>query len=227
MTFRAGGHIVLNPTIPLLSLSLYGLNKHVTFHSHWLPMHPIVSRLLTPIRQQTRLTSTFMLCAFCVLLGLALSLIRPEANVIAQAQTPDAAEAEAIGTIDPIPERFQLGAELYLESCTSCHVGVPPQTLPVQTWQLILDDPEHYGVRIPPLMNPSRLIIWQYVQHFSRSIKEGEPLPYHLAQSRYFKALHPRVNFEEDVTLRQCISCHPGANGYNFRQLTPDWTDAP
>lgn len=134
---------------------------------------------------------------------------------------------EDIGTIDPIPDRLQLGAELYLESCASCHVGVPPQTLPLQTWQVMLDDPEHYGVWIPPLVDPARLLIWNYVKHFSRSIREGEQLPYHLSESRYFKALHPRVEFEEDVTLRQCISCHPGVSGYNFRQLTADWDNAP
>lgn len=187
------------------------------------------------MHQRARLTTSFFVLALCALLGFGLSLLRPSLGAIAQAQIPTDADPsvapnsviEQIGTIDPISSRFQLGADLYQESCASCHIGVPPQTLPVQTWQLILDDPEHYGVWIPPLVDPSRLLVWQYIRHFSRSIKEGEQLPYHLAQSRYFKALHPRVSFEEDVTLRQCISCHPGANGYNFRQLTPDWIDAP
>ena len=197
-------------------------------------MHPIVSRLLTPISQRTRLTTTVLLCGLCVFFGLCLSLIHPEVGAMAQAQVPSTpsdvtseATSETVGTIDPISDRFQLGADLYLESCTTCHIGVPPQTLPVQTWQLILDDPEHYGVWISPLVDPPRLLVWQYIRHFSRSIKEAEPIPYHLSESRYFKALHPRVDFQEDVTLRQCMSCHPGANRYNFRQLTSDWDDAP
>ena len=149
-------------------------------------MPSIVTRLLTLVRRRTRLTTTLLLCCLCACLGFGLSLMRPDYGVMAQ--TPDTASAstpDPIGTIDPIPARFQLGADLYLESCTSCHIGVPPQTLPVQTWQLILDDPEHYGVWIPPLVDPSRLLVWQYVRHFSRSLKEAEPIPYHLSEYQF------------------------------------------
>ncbi|NET47614.1 MAG: hypothetical protein F6K09_02580 [Merismopedia sp. SIO2A8] len=136
-----------------------------------------------------------------------------------------------IGTIDPIPDRYQLGAELYLEKCATCHIGVPPQVLPLQTWQQVLDDTQHYGERIPPLVDPARLLIWQYISHFSRSLKEGEPVPYHVESSRFFNALHPRVDFSAtvsgNVTLRQCITCHPGAGAYNFRELTAEWNNAP
>jgi len=159
-------------------------------------------------------------------MGCSLVLQGLERPVIAQPAASAIANDTQIGTIDPIPARHQLGAELYLEACASCHIAIPPQVLPVQTWEAVLQDSEHYGVRIPPLIDPPRLLIWQYLRTFSRSLTESESVPYHVAQSRFFKALHPRVPLERDVSLRQCISCHPGANGYNFRQLTSEWDDA-
>ncbi len=44
---------------------------------------------------------------------------------------------EEIGTVDIIPDRYQLGQELYLENCASCHIGIPPAVLPTQTWQRV------------------------------------------------------------------------------------------
>ncbi|NEQ95166.1 MAG: hypothetical protein F6K30_00240 [Cyanothece sp. SIO2G6] len=93
--------------------------------------------------------------------------------------------------------------------------------------QRILEDTQHYGGQLPPLVNPNRLLIWQYIRFFSRSIKEGESIPYKLAASRYFTALHPRVTFESRIALGQCAICHPGAGAYNFRQLTAEWDNAP
>ena len=178
---------------------------------------------------------TVLLFGLCSLVGLGLSLVHQSVSAPVQAQVTVAENDDqgvdmgtaAVGTIDPIPAQYQLGADLYLDNCATCHIGVPPQVLPLQTWQQLLQDSEHYGVRIPPLVDPPRLLIWQYLRHFSRSIKEPEAIPYHVAESRYFKALHPRVEFAEDVGLRQCISCHPGASNYNFRQLTAEWVDAP
>ncbi|NJO72256.1 MAG: cytochrome C, partial [Oscillatoriales cyanobacterium RM1_1_9] len=67
------------------------------------------------------------------------------------------------GTVDWIPERYQLGQQLYLENCSSCHVAVPPQTLPTQTWQQLLQDSQHYGVQIQPLVDPQRVLVWNYL----------------------------------------------------------------
>ncbi len=128
-----------------------------------------------------------------------------------------------IGTVDVVPERYQLGQELYLENCATCHIAVPPAVLPTQTWQRILQDSQHYGVNIKPLVDPSRLIVWQYLQTFSRSQAKEEETPYRLNESRYFKALHPQVKLPRPIELSSCVSCHPSAADYNFRSLTPEW----
>lgn len=128
-----------------------------------------------------------------------------------------------IGTVDVVPERYQLGQELYLENCATCHIAVPPAVLPTQTWQRILQDSQHYGVNIKPLVDPSRLIVWQYLQTFSRSQAKEEETPYRLNESRYFKALHPQVKLPRPIELSSCVSCHPSAADYNFRSLSPEW----
>ncbi len=133
-----------------------------------------------------------------------------------------------IGTVDRVPPRFQLGQQLYLENCATCHIGVPPQLLPTQTWQQLLQDAQHYGMVIQPPVDPSRLLIWNYLQAFSRplTIKE-EQIPYRLDRSRYFKALHPRGEFSQPINLKGCVTCHPAAPEFNFRKLTSQWDDAP
>lgn len=189
-------------------------------------MWPLSKRFIQPRKGG----AIALLCLLSCLLGLGLSLLHPPFESPAQAQlTPASSSSETteIGTIDPIPSPYQLGADLYVETCTTCHVGVPPQVLPVQSWQRILDDTRHYGVQLPPLVDPNRLLIWQYISVSSRSIQEREEIPYRISASRYFRALHPRVVFNSSVSLQQCISCHPGASAYNFRQLTAEWDNAP
>jgi hypothetical protein len=133
----------------------------------------------------------------------------------------------AIGTVDVIPDRFQLGKTVYLENCATCHVGIPPEVMPIQTWQQLLQDPQHYGAELKPLVNPGRLAVWNYMRAFSRPLATDEDVPYRLYQSYYFKALHPRVPLPARVGLSSCIACHPGADQYNFRRLTPEWQNAP
>jgi len=48
-----------------------------------------------------------------------------------------------------------------------------------------------------------------------------------VTESRYFKALHPRIDLPPTLTAAGCISCHPGARDYNYRRLTPEWEDSP
>lgn len=134
----------------------------------------------------------------------------------------------SMGTVDFVPPEFALGQELYLENCATCHIPIPPQVLPRQTWQQILQDSEHYGTQIEPLMDPSRLLVWNYLRSFSRSmsvVEEG--VPFRIERSRFFRALHPRVEFPEPISLNSCQTCHPGASNYNFRSLTPEWENSP
>ncbi|MEG3978851.1 diheme cytochrome C [Microcoleus sp. herbarium8] len=134
---------------------------------------------------------------------------------------------EDIGTVDRIPEAYQLGQQLYLENCATCHIGLPPQVLPTETWRRLLQDPEHYGQTIKLLVDPPRLLVWNYLQTFSRPQPKEEDLPYRAANSRYFKALHPRVKLPQPANLSSCVTCHPGASKYNFRKLTPEWENSP
>ena len=132
----------------------------------------------------------------------------------------------SVGTVDVIPQRYQLAQELYLENCASCHIGVPPAVLPTETWADLIQDAQHYGTQIKPLVDPQRLLVWEYLQTYSRVRSQYEErTPYRIAQSRYFKALHPQVKLPQSIPMASCITCHPGADRYNFRSLSPEWQD--
>ncbi|WP_196528597.1 cytochrome C [Nostoc commune] len=137
----------------------------------------------------------------------------------AQTATPTA----EIGTVDVVPAQYQLGQELYLENCSTCHIGLPPAVLPTQTWKNLLQDSQHYGAQLKPLVDPPRILVWKYLSTFSRVQRDDEETPYRLNDSRYFKALHPGVKLPRPVQLGSCVSCHQGASDYNFRRLTAEW----
>ncbi|BBD65034.1 hypothetical protein NIES4072_13020 [Nostoc commune NIES-4072] len=137
----------------------------------------------------------------------------------AQSATPTA----EIGTVDVVPAQYQLGQELYLENCSTCHIGLPPAVFPTQTWKNLLQDSQHYGAQLKPLVDPPRILVWKYLSTFSRVKRDDEETPYRLNDSRYFKALHPGVELPRPVQLGSCVSCHQGASDYNFRRLTGEW----
>lgn len=141
---------------------------------------------------------------------------------------PTQTASDTIGTVDSVPPRYQLGQELYLENCASCHIALPPAVLPTQTWQHLLQDSQHYGQQLTPLVDPPRLLVWNYIRNFSRSqSKEEEETPYRVDDSHYFKALHPRVKLPRPIQITSCVSCHPSAAQYNFSRLTPEWENSP
>lgn len=143
-------------------------------------------------------------------------------NFVAQA-TP-----EETGTVDPVAPRYQLGKELYLENCATCHVPLPPEVLPSETWRrLLLEPQQHYGQQLKPLIGPSLITMWNYLLAYSRPEEPKKPLPYRISESLYFKALHPRVKFPQPVKPANCITCHPGASEYNYRRLSPEWENSP
>lgn len=137
-----------------------------------------------------------------------------------------ATHAQPITTIDAVPQRYQLGQELYLENCATCHIAIPPAVLPVQTWQRLLQDTQHYGIQLKPLVDPPRLLIWNYLRFFSRPLNQDEQIPYRVTDSRYFKALHPKVKLPRSTQFSSCVTCHPNADTYNFRSLTPEWENS-
>lgn len=146
--------------------------------------------------------------------------------LVTNAQPTAQTASDAISTVDPVSARYQLGQELYLENCAGCHIALPPAVLPTQTWKEILQDSQHYGTQIPPLIDPPRLLVWNYLQKFSRSQAKEEETPYRLDDSRYFKALHPKVKLARPIQITSCVSCHPSAAQYNFRNLTPEWENS-
>lgn len=135
----------------------------------------------------------------------------------------EGAGVATIGTVDPVAPEYALGQELYLENCATCHIGVPPAVLPSETWRQLLRTPEHYGVVISPLFDPTQTLIWNYLRDYSRGLEVDEAEAYRLDDSRYFKALHPQVDLPRPVQLTGCVTCHPGAVDYNFRSLSPEW----
>jgi len=166
------------------------------------------------------------LILLCLLLGWGLAhLVSGPRFLLAAAAQP--ADPVSVGTVDIVPERYQLGQQLYREGCGSCHIALPPQTLPTQTWQELLQDPNHYGAQLQLPINPQLQYIWSYLQLFSRPLRSGEPVPYRVAKSPYFKVLHPKVEIPRTLSANSCVSCHPGADAYNFRSLTRQWQDAP
>jgi Dihaem cytochrome c len=134
----------------------------------------------------------------------------------------------AAKVVDTVPSRYQNGLELYLETCSGCHVPIPPEVMPTETWKKLLENPEdHYGQSLTDLIRITQVLIWDYLSAFSRPLTTNEPIPLYAYQSRYFKALHPKVEFSQPVTTETCIRCHPGANKFDYRTLTPEWEDAP
>jgi mono/diheme cytochrome c family protein len=138
-----------------------------------------------------------------------------------------AVQPATIGTVDVVPKSLKIGQALYLENCASCHVGIPPQVMPTETWRQLIQDSQHYGAQLQPLVAPNLQIVWQYIRTFSRPQAADEDIPYRIYQSRYFKALHPKVKLPTRLGLSSCVSCHPGADKYDFRSLTAEWQNAP
>ncbi|MGK7923061.1 MAG: diheme cytochrome C [Trichodesmium sp.] len=135
-------------------------------------------------------------------------------------------DSELISNVDVVPKRHQLGLSLYLENCATCHIAVPPQVLPTETWQIILRDSQHYGVQLPSLVDPPRQLIWNYLQVSSRrKSQQDERIPYRISSSRYFKALHPKVELPQQINIKGCVSCHPKVNNFDFRTLSSEWPD--
>jgi len=142
----------------------------------------------------------------------------------AQAIEPSQANSQvSIGTVDVVSDRYKFGQELYLENCTTCHIGIPPAVLPTETWRDLLQDAQHYGVELKPLIDPPRRLAWNYLQTFSRQLPPEESTPYRVADSNYFRVLHPGIDIPRKFNLTSCVTCHPGANQFNFRSLTAEW----
>lgn len=120
----------------------------------------------------------------------------------------------------------RVGKEIYLQNCSSCHVPIPAEVLPIETWQEILERPgRHYGTSLPEIPNLNVRLIWAYLRNSSRPLQERELKPEFVTQSRYFKALHPKVDLPQPVTHQSCILCHPGANELDYITLSSEFEE--
>jgi len=133
-----------------------------------------------------------------------------------------------IQPVDPIPTRYEPGFETYLETCGTCHIALPPEIMPTESWQEILRRPDkHFGVSITNIERVSQFLIWDYLSTFSRPLPPNNTTPLFAERSPYFKALHPRVSLPPDMTAKSCVLCHPQVGQFDFRTLTPEWENSP
>ncbi|MEG3439658.1 hypothetical protein V0288_21200 [Pannus brasiliensis CCIBt3594] len=130
--------------------------------------------------------------------------------------------------VEPLPSRYQIGLQTYLENCSTCHIPIPASVLPTQTWKHLLEKPNsHYGIRLPNMIGINQRLMWDYLAYSSRPVSKDAPVPLFIEQSPWFKALHPRVSLPSPVTHLTCVTCHPNAARYDYRTLTPEWENAP
>jgi hypothetical protein len=128
----------------------------------------------------------------------------------------------------PSPDNLETAKAVYIDNCSSCHIPIAPEVLPTETWQQILERPQaHYGTSVDNLVRISQVVIWQYMMTLSRPLRPQEVQPSYARESRYFAALHPRVELPEVINTQSCLVCHPGATRLNYQQLAPQWQDGP
>jgi hypothetical protein len=175
------------------------------------------------MRQQRAWVLTLIMIVWSGLMGWGITQAQ---HATAQVLLAQGAQAAEIGTVDVIPQKLELAQQVYLEQCSSCHIALPPETYPSQTWEKLLLDQNHYGVTLPRLVNPELSLVWKYLETYSRPEPQEAQIPFRFRQSRPFKILHPRVEFTEAITVNTCVSCHPAAPDFNFRALTEQWKDA-
>ena len=151
--------------------------------------------------------------------GMALAINAPT-NVEFVSQAPSTPASAS--------NNLRLGKKVYLENCSSCHTPIPPEVLPTETWKQILEKPQrHYGTGLPKMISPLVVLMWDYLRTFSRPLPPEAIVPEYVYQSRYFKALHPRVELPTAASHKTCTSCHSGAKQLDYRRLTPEWENAP
>ena len=110
-----------------------------------------------------------------------------------------------------------ISQEIYLRNCSSCHIPLPAQILPTESWQKILNSSQnHYGVALPRSVKVSANFIWIYLKQYSRPSVVGETLPTYISNSRYLKALHPNVQLPKPANHNSCQSCHPFAQKLDY-----------
>lgn len=188
----------------------------------------------------TRLVLILLLLGGCVVLGQGMARATDMPLQVAQVNMPSANPSpnpspipslnptqrqiqEAIAntpTTDVIPKRYEQSLQIYFANCSTCHIAIPAELLPQQTWQRLLENTnQHYGAQLPNIPGIEITLMWRYLGAFAKTSAIEERIPFLLRDSRFFRALHPRVRFPEPAKVTTCISCHPSAAEFNFRRL--------
>ena len=119
-----------------------------------------------------------------------------------------------------------IGTDIYLQNCASCHIPIPAEVLPTESWQDILNNTQnHYGTALPTSVKVNARLLWAYLRTSSRPANPGETLPQYVTNARYLKALHPQVDLPKPTTHQTCQLCHPSAAKLDYRTLSPDFSD--
>lgn len=172
----------------------------------------------------------FLLCVGSGILGQGIAGAMDNPLQIAQVNPQNSNQSstqrtiqEAIAntpTIDVIPKRYEQSLEVYLANCSTCHLALPAELFPRQTWQRLLESTnQHYGAQLPFISGIEVSLMWNYLGTFARNAAIEDRIPFQVRDSRFFKALHPGVKFPEPAKVTTCISCHPSAAEFNYRRL--------
>jgi Dihaem cytochrome c len=136
------------------------------------------------------------------------------------AKALDYSSRDSIGQIAREVDAGSIDKTKYIEKCASCHLPIPAEVLPTETWQQILKKTQqHYGISIPQMDRLSTALVWSYLRTYSRSLLPNEALPFLVEDSRYFKALHPQVQLPKPTSDRTCLVCHPNGAQLNYRTV--------
>ncbi|MEL6937659.1 MAG: cytochrome C [Cyanobacteria bacterium J06598_1] len=166
----------------------------------------MLPKWIVNLLKQTRLRGRLLaLGAFAFGLSTLLSI------GLAQALEPDS----PYGMVDPVAEQYETSYGVYIENCATCHVALPPAVLPIETWQTLITDTNHYGVTLNLDRFEQQLMV-NYLQTYSRRHDGNGPVPYRLKNSATFQALHPSVDLPQPLNLRSCVGCHINAGEQNY-----------
>ncbi len=176
-------------------------------------------------RRRSPLILLLLLVVWSVVMGWGLAQARElPLSGVPNTSTP---ATQTIASLEPLPSPLDVGRQYYLNSCGSCHVALPPMVLPTETWRQMLLEPQHYGVTLDLPRGPVLRVMWSYLSNASRAQQDDESVPFRVAQSRFFRALHPRVKFATPPNVTGCASCHIGAKEFDYQSLSPQWRNAP
>ncbi len=178
-------------------------------------------------RRRSPLILLLLLVVWSVVMGWGLAQARELPLSSPPSTGITTAASQTIASLEPLPSPLDVGRQYYLNSCGSCHVALPPMVLPTETWRQLLLEPQHYGVTLDLPRGPVLRVMWSYLSNASRAQREDETVPFRVAQSRFFRALHPRVKFATPPNATGCASCHIGAKEFDYQSLSPQWRNAP